>query len=78
VFRVQVSDQAPWETRYQRVDPKWETHEYSVSDYEQDTKDFMNTHRRELDGEFRFWNPTQVLDSLNSLHSQVSIVQGTA
>jgi hypothetical protein len=69
VFRVQVSDQAPWETRYQRLDPKWETHEYSISEYEQATKEFMKTHQRELDGEFRFWNPAQVLGSLDSLAS---------
>jgi hypothetical protein len=71
VFRVQVSDQAPWETRYQRLEPKWETHEYSISEYEQAVKEFMSRHARELDGEFRFWKPTQVLDSLGALATSV-------
>lgn len=33
VIKVQVSDQARWEERFNHLNPKWETHDYDTESY---------------------------------------------
>jgi hypothetical protein len=35
VFSVSISNVAHWEDRYDWLDPQWDTHEYSISEYEE-------------------------------------------
>lgn len=68
VFRVHVPINAPWEQRYSHLNPEWDTHPYSVAQYEAAVKEFSRAHEKELEGQLKFWNPKDV-DSLLKLVS---------
>ena len=34
VFRVSISNVAPWEDRYDLLNPEWDTHDYTIEEYE--------------------------------------------
>lgn len=60
VFRVNVPVDAAWEERYRHLSIEWDTHEYSIQDYESSFESFTEIHKQELNTELTFWNPTDV------------------
>jgi hypothetical protein len=41
VFEVYISQEAPWEDRYDMLDPQWDTHPYTLDEYEENLKDLV-------------------------------------
>lgn len=64
VFRVHVPINAPWESRYHHLQPKWDTHPYTVRQYEQELDAFSNRYAAELTKQLRFWSPDDVRNLL--------------
>lgn len=73
VFHVYVPINAPWEQRYHHLNPEWDTHEYSAESYAAAVKEFADKYQKDLQGQFRFWNPkdVQVLLKLVGSHDEL-------
>jgi hypothetical protein len=74
VFRVHVPINAPWEERYRHLNPEWDTHSYTVAGYETAVSEFVSKHEKELEGQFKFWNPKDVQVLLKLLRSRAHAV----
>jgi hypothetical protein len=60
VFRVHVPTDAPWEERYKHLNPEWDSHPYSLESYASSVQQFADKYQKELEGQFKFWNPSSV------------------
>jgi hypothetical protein len=57
---VHIPIDASWEERYHHLNPEWDTHKYTITDYSPDLDKFIDRHGTELSRELRFWKPEKV------------------
>jgi hypothetical protein len=70
VFRVHVPNNAPWEERYHHLNPVWDTHPYTLEEYEASLDKFVGDAKNDLTGSLRFWEPDKVRTLLSLLKAQ--------